>query len=162
MYGRASAGAPPYAVGVCHFAQQADEVAAFLFSPDNMGRWNDELCEKGSVRHKRGVWVLSYVLVTHAGDAACRAARPVLEQVLKMLNDNAALGHLIYYAEEALGFTIVASRVRPACRGAAWERSMCADATRPDPSSSTEPGHPVDSPEAGGRHHPHRLQLRGR
>jgi hypothetical protein len=29
-----------------------------------------------------------------------------------MLNDNAALGYLIYYAEEALGITIVSSRVR--------------------------------------------------
>ena len=34
-----------------------------------------------------------------------------------MLNDDAALGYLIYYAEEAMGFTIVASRVRPASAG---------------------------------------------
>ena len=59
VYGRASAGLPPYAVGVAHFEQDAEQVAAFLFSPDNMGRWNDELCEKGSVRHLRLVLQLS-------------------------------------------------------------------------------------------------------
>lgn len=36
-----------------------------------------------------------------------------------MLNDDAALGYLIYYPEEALGFTIVSSRVRAACARAA-------------------------------------------
>ena len=47
MYGRKPDGAPPYAVGVSHFTQDADEVAAFLADPANMHRWNDELCEKG-------------------------------------------------------------------------------------------------------------------
>jgi hypothetical protein len=50
VYGRKSDAGPPFAVGVTHFDQAADDVAAFLFHPDNMGRWNDELCEKGQVR----------------------------------------------------------------------------------------------------------------
>ena len=53
VYGRKPDGAPPYAVGVAHFSQGAEEVAAFLFPAANMHRWNDELCEKGEARGGR-------------------------------------------------------------------------------------------------------------
>jgi hypothetical protein len=71
VYGRPSAGLPPYAVGVAHFEQDAEQVAAFLFSPDNMGSWNDELCEKGTVRHLGLALHLLCVALTHAACARC-------------------------------------------------------------------------------------------
>lgn len=49
VFGRKCPGGPPYAVGVTRFSQSVAEVAAFLFDPANMHRWNDELCEKGEV-----------------------------------------------------------------------------------------------------------------
>jgi len=106
VYGRKSDAGPPFAVGVTHFTQSADMVADFLFTPANMGRWNDELCEKGEVCSACGSCVTP--------ERKFRSERRVTtrEQVLKMVNDDAALGYLIYYAEEALGITIVSSRVR--------------------------------------------------
>ena len=50
VYGRRSDDGPPHAVGVAHFTQSADEVAAYLFDPNHMGDWDAELCEKGQVR----------------------------------------------------------------------------------------------------------------
>jgi len=82
VYGRKSDVGPPHAVGVAHFTQPAEEVAAYLLDPNNMGDWNEELCEKG--------------------------------QVLRMINDDAALGYLDYYGVSALGLSIVKPRVRAA------------------------------------------------
>jgi hypothetical protein len=50
VYGRRSDLGPPHAVGVAHFTQSADEVAAYLFDPAHMGDWDAELCEKGQAR----------------------------------------------------------------------------------------------------------------
>ena len=38
------------AIGVSHYPTCAEEVASFLFQPDQMHVWNDDLCEKGEAR----------------------------------------------------------------------------------------------------------------
>jgi hypothetical protein len=135
VYGRRSNAGPPHAVGVCHFDAAADDVANYLCAPANMAAWDSELCERSKVRERRAatpamraagcasarVRALQFARTPPARHA--RAADDLLAstspadparflQVLKQLNPDAALGYLEYYGEEALGFSIVAPRVR--------------------------------------------------
>ena len=125
VYGRKVEGGPPYAVGVAHFSQPAEAVADFLFQPSNMHKWNDELCEKGEARARRcdcaspsPLQALSRCAAPRARFEGARRTHPPpllpAAQLLRQLNPDAALGHLIYYGETALGITVVSTRVRPA------------------------------------------------
>ena len=55
VYSRKVAAGPPMAIGVSHYPTCAEEVASFLFQPDQMHVWNDDLCEKGEARGWRHV-----------------------------------------------------------------------------------------------------------
>jgi hypothetical protein len=166
VYGRKVDGGPPYAVGVAHFSQPAEAVADFLFQPANMHRWNDELCEKGEARAGPPLCSLCPLVALQRREQSARGrwtshlASPLPPpQLLRQLNPDAALGHLIYYGETALGITVVSTRVRspsspPLPHSSALTPSLAFILSEPD--------HPHGPGETGRGRNSDRLRVGGR